>query len=188
MIFRSKARFIAAILASSTLAAPAFAGEVTGQVSDASQTRYLQAANVRIVELNRSVNTDREGRFVFADVPAGEYTLEFNYSGTETVTQKVTVTENGRVVADAAVGGSDAREILVVGQAASFNSALSRQRESDGVASVLTRDSIGQFPDQNVAESIRRLPGVNILNDQGEKYGLCRLRPVGRRWQTFGRG
>jgi TonB-dependent receptor len=33
---------------------------------------------------------------------------------------------------------------------------------------VLTRDAIGQFPDQNVAESLRRLPGVNVLNDQGE--------------------
>lgn len=164
----SSSRFIAAIMASTAITAPAIAGEVTGQVSDASETRYLQSANVRIVELNRSVSTDRDGRFVFADVPAGEYTLEISYSGAETVTQKVTVTETGRVVANASVGGADAREILVVGQAASFNSALSRQREADGVSSVLTRDSIGQFPDQNVAESLRRLPGVNILNDQGE--------------------
>ena len=92
MNFRSKARFIAAILASSTLAAPAFAGELTGQVSDASQTRYLQAAKVRIVELNRTVSTDRNGRFEFADVPAGEYTLEFSYSGAETVTQSAECT------------------------------------------------------------------------------------------------
>ena len=168
MTFSSKTRFIAAILASSTLAAPAFAGDITGQVSDASETRYLQSANVRIVELNRTVSTDRDGRFIFADVPAGDYTLEFSYSGADTVTQTVTVTETGRIIANASIGGADAREILVVGQAASFNSALSRQRESDGVSSVLTRDSIGQFPDQNVAESIRRLPGVNILNDQGE--------------------
>ncbi len=168
MIISTKTRFIAAILASTTLAAPAIAGEVTGQVSDASQTRNLQSANVRIVELNRTVSTDRDGRFVFADVPAGDYTLEFSYSGADTVTQTVTVTDTGRVVANAELGGEFANEILVIGQAASFNSALSRQRESDGVSSVLTRDSIGQFPDQNVAESIRRLPGVNILNDQGE--------------------
>jgi TonB-dependent receptor len=36
------------------------------------------------------------------------------------------------------------------------------------VESVLTRDGIGQFPDQNVAEAVRRAPGVNVLNDQGE--------------------
>jgi len=33
----------------------------------------------------------------------------------------------------------------------------------DGVTPVLTRDAIGQFPDQNVAESLRRLPGYQII-------------------------
>ena len=58
--------------------------------------------------------------------------------------------------------------ILVLGQSANMTSALSRQKAADGVESVLTRDAVGQFPDQNVAESLRRLPGINILNDQGE--------------------
>ena len=58
--------------------------------------------------------------------------------------------------------------VLVVGQRAMMESAINMQRSSDTVESVLTRDKIGQFPDQNVAESIRRLPGINILNDQGE--------------------
>ena len=56
----------------------------------------------------------------------------------------------------------------VIGQSANQASALSRKRASDTVSDVLTRDAIGQFPDQNVAESLRRLPGINILNDQGE--------------------
>src|SRR5690606_3195808 len=47
-------------------------------------------------------------------------------------------------------------------------SALSRQRSADGVQSVLSRDGIGQFPDQNAAESLRRVAGINVLNDQGE--------------------
>src|SRR5690606_11901920 len=56
----------------------------------------------------------------------------------------------------------------VVGQSASLASSLSRKRAADGVEDVLTRDAVGQFPDQNVAESLRRVPGINILNDQGE--------------------
>lgn len=58
--------------------------------------------------------------------------------------------------------------VVVVGQREMMESAINQQRASDTVESVLTRDGIGQFPDQNVAESIRRLPGINILNDQGE--------------------
>ncbi len=65
---------------------------------------------------------------------------------------------------------ADARldTVLVVGQRAMMESAIARQRASDTVESVVTRDAIGQFPDQNVAESTRRLAGVNILDDQGE--------------------
>lgn len=56
----------------------------------------------------------------------------------------------------------------MIGQGANQANALSRKRASDVVSDVLTRDAIGQFPDQNVAESLRRLPGVNVINDQGE--------------------
>lgn len=58
--------------------------------------------------------------------------------------------------------------VVVVGQRAMMNSAVERQRDSDTIESVVTRDGIGQFPDQNVAEAARRLPGINILDDQGE--------------------
>lgn len=161
-------RLLAGLLASASCATIAHAGEIVGHVNDDTGARALQAATVRIVELNRSARTDRSGSYVIADVPAGTYTLEARYVGAETATTTVTVAETGRVSGDfglAAIGGGD---ILVVGQTANLAGALSRQKAADGVESVLTRDSVGQFPDQNVAESLRRLPGVNILNDQGE--------------------
>lgn len=59
-------------------------------------------------------------------------------------------------------------EVFVYGQRAMMQGAIERQRSSDRIMSVITRDAIGNFPDQNVAESVRRLSGVNVLNDQGE--------------------
>ncbi|RIV75918.1 TonB-dependent receptor [Pelagerythrobacter aerophilus] len=156
-----------AVLAA-TIANPAFAGDLVGSVYDASKTIALQAAQVRLVELDRVATTERDGSFLFSDVPAGEYTLEVNYVGAPSVRQSVNVPADGYVRTDVLIGGDDAREILVVGQSANLASALSRKRGNDGVSDVLTRDAIGQFPDQNVAESLRRLPGVNVLNDQGE--------------------
>lgn len=144
----------------------AFASDVVGTVTDGTGTRTLQGAEVRIVELGRVVEAERDGGFRFGDVPAGTYTVVARYVGTEPSTSTVTVPESGNVRIDLVLGGDD--QIIVVGQAATLSSSLSRQRAADGVESVLTRDSIGQFPDQNVAESMRRLPGVNILNDQGE--------------------
>ncbi|MCB2089492.1 MAG: TonB-dependent receptor [Sphingomonadaceae bacterium] len=149
------------------LAAPAWAGEVQGYVIDATDTVALQAAEVTIVELNRTTTAARDGSYVFGDVPAGEYTVVASYVGADPVSMKVSVPETGVVRANFQLGG-DAAEILVIGQSANLASALSRKRAADGVSDVLTRDAIGQFPDQNVAESLRRLPGINILNDQGE--------------------
>ncbi|RXZ65061.1 TonB-dependent receptor [Pelagerythrobacter rhizovicinus] len=150
------------------MASPASAGDLVGGVYDASETIALQAAQVRLIELDRVATTERDGSFAFPDVPAGEYTLEVNYVGAPSVRQTVSVPADGYVRTDVLIGGDDAREILVVGQSANLASALSRKRGNDGVSDVLTRDAIGQFPDQNVAESLRRLPGVNVLNDQGE--------------------
>ncbi|MFC3213405.1 TonB-dependent receptor [Novosphingobium panipatense] len=161
-------QLVAGLLASASFATLAQAGEVTGHINDATGTRSLQSASVRVVELNRQAETDRAGSYVFGDVPAGTYTLEARYVGAEVTRETISVPASGSLTQDfnlAAIGGGD---ILVTGLVANLSSALSRQREADGVQSVLTRDAVGQFPDQNVAESLRRLPGLNILNDQGE--------------------
>lgn len=163
-----KSLLAGAAFAVATIPTLAQAGEVVGSVGDASQTIALRSAQVRIVELDRVTTTERDGSFRFNEVPAGSYTLEVSYVGAETRTQSVTVPATGTVRADVALSGFGDNEILVIGQAANLSSALSRKRQNDTVSDVLTRDAIGQFPDQNVAESLRRLPGINVLNDQGE--------------------
>ena len=59
-------------------------------------------------------------------------------------------------------------EILVIGSKAALRSALEKQRNSDQVIGVVDSDALGNFADINVAESVRRLPGVMVENDQGE--------------------
>jgi TonB-dependent receptor len=58
--------------------------------------------------------------------------------------------------------------ITVVGQRAMMANSIGKQRDADIIESVVTRDAIGQFPDQNVAEAASRLTGMNLFADQGE--------------------
>ena len=58
-------------------------------------------------------------------------------------------------------------EVIVYGTRAALINALERQRASDKVSSVVDSDAIGNFADINVAESLRRVPGVMVENDQG---------------------
>jgi len=147
---------------------PVFAGTLIGTVVDASGTRGLQGAEVELVELGRRMAVAPDGSYRFVDVPEGNYTLRSRYVGTADSTISVRVTQDGTTRTDIALGSEQIEGVLVIGQLANLSSSISRQRAADGVSTVLTRDAVGQFPDQNVAEALRRAPGINVLNDQGE--------------------
>ena len=64
----------------------------------------------------------------------------------------------------------EVEEVVVsaVGTIASLKSGIERQRKSNQVVSVVDSDALGEFPDETAAESVRRLSGVSVENDQGE--------------------
>lgn len=162
--------FASTALAAVAAVAPAVAGTVSGTVADASGTASLRGAEVTLVELGQTTTVQSDGTFRFSTIPAGTYTLRVSYAGATDETQQVTVPETGDVSAQFSLKPADgsAGEVLVIGQRANLLNAISRQRAADGVQTTLSKDSMGQFPDQNVAEAMRRAPGVNVLNDQGE--------------------
>lgn len=59
-------------------------------------------------------------------------------------------------------------EIVVRGVRSQILEATRLERDADTVISVITADDIGQFPDQNIAESLQRVPGISIVRDEGE--------------------
>jgi TonB-dependent receptor len=68
--------------------------------------------------------------------------------------------------------------VLVNSQAAALRSALDKQRNAQGVVSIVHADAIGQLPDANAAEALARLPGVSVERDQGEGR-FIRVRGLG---------
>lgn len=65
-----------------------------------------------------------------------------------------------------------APEIIVTGLRASLSSALSVKRNADTIVDSIVAEDIGKFPDQNVVESLARVPGVQIGRNQGEGTGV----------------
>jgi TonB-dependent receptor len=59
-------------------------------------------------------------------------------------------------------------EIVVSGVRGALKEAVEIERQSVTVLSVITSDDAGQFADQNVAESLQRIPGVTIERTEGE--------------------
>jgi TonB-dependent receptor len=61
-----------------------------------------------------------------------------------------------------------AGDIVVTGTRASLQRSLEIKRNTIGVVDSISAEDIGKFPDQNVAESLQRVPGVSIDRNQGE--------------------
>ncbi len=59
-------------------------------------------------------------------------------------------------------------EIIVTGFRASLDKALDQKRDSIAAVDVIVAEDIAKFPDQNLAESLQRIPGISIQRDAGE--------------------
>ena len=64
--------------------------------------------------------------------------------------------------------GEDEPSIVVTGFRQSLTAALGAKRNETGITDVIVAEDIADFPDQNLAESLQRIPGVAIDRDAGE--------------------
>ena len=85
---------LVALLALTASAALAQSGRITGQVLD-TDGHGMGGVTVAVDELGRATVTDPNGRYAFADVPAGTYTLTF------------TLNENVETVADVTISAGE---------------------------------------------------------------------------------
>ena len=142
-------------------------GRLEGRVVAADQSTALEGASVRIESLDRTVTTQRDGRFSFGQLPAGSYSVTVSYLGAPSETQSVIIAEDTTASVDITLGRS-MDEIVVHGVRGGNARALNLQRNSNTFVSIVSADAIGQLPDQNVAEAVQRVPGVFVERDQGE--------------------
>ncbi len=71
--------------------------------------------------------------------------------------------------APAAPPSSDTvEEVVVTGIRKSIAAALEQKRAAESIVDVVSAEDIGKLPDQNIAESMSRIPGVQISRKDGE--------------------
>ena len=64
-----------------------------------------------------------------------------------------------------AAGESKKDEVVVKGIRSSLENAVQIKRNADNVVDSISAESMGRFPDLNLAESMQRISGVNIIRD-----------------------
>ena len=131
------------------LSQSALAQSVTGEITDPGRTVAFPGAIVSIEGLPGSTTSDERGRFRLGNVPAGTHTLVVSYVGTDDTSLTIEVPEEGVNLGEVIIGAAAVaalEEVIVVGQAAAFASALNQERSAHNLVSVLDTDAMGQFP------------------------------------------
>ena len=160
------------------------AGTIVGQVRESTVGSSLDGAIISI-DGRQVTTTEGNGGFRISGVSPGTYQLTVDYLGYHSVDTEVVVPAGAGAQVDVSlystVNEADATTLGVVEVRATRDAnalALNQQRASTNYVNVVSADLLGQFPDNNIAESTQRIPGVSIERDQGEgRYVTVRGAP-----------
>lgn len=77
-------------------------------------------------------------------------------------------TQDTTAAVEAPADEAQAGDIVVTGFRQSLEAALNVKRTSVAAVDAIVAEDIAKFPDQNLAESLQRIPGISIQRDAGE--------------------
>lgn len=145
-------------------------GVIEGKIIDSQTKDPLPGANVSIAGTNIGDASRVDGAFRITGVPAGAQVVLVRYLGYRELRREVTV-EAGKTITlnlELTYDVIEGKEVVISGQAAGQAAALNQQLSSNTIVNVVSADRIREFPDQNAAESIGRLPGISVQRNAGE--------------------
>jgi TonB-dependent receptor len=136
---------------------------ISGQVVD-EKGLPIPGANIIAKGTTISTQTDEAGNFTLKlsdDVTK----LIVSFIGMET--QEVIIgTKPLKIILKAVV--QKLEEIVLKGYAKSEQKSINIKRQSLNAIDVLSSNDIGKLPDFNAGDALRRVPGINIIQDQAE--------------------
>jgi TonB-dependent receptor len=145
-------------------------GSVTVKVRD-DQNLNVPGASLSITGIKVSGITNSTGEFTFLGLPAGKHELRISYIGYQTITTGITVAENQTSVISFSLEPNikTGKEIVVTGDRLKGQAkALNQQKNGKNIGNIVSADQVGRFPDANIGDALKRIPGITMQNDQGE--------------------
>lgn len=149
-------------------------GTVYGVITDVETGDPLAGATIQVRGSNIGSATDVEGRYRLRQLPAGEQTLYVQYIGYEPAEQVVSVVagEERRVDLSIRMTLLELEGVNVVAQAIGQAGAYNRQRNAPNIMDVASDEQIQRFPDLNVSDALRRMPGISTEEFRGEATAM----------------
>ncbi|MEA1786576.1 TonB-dependent receptor [Arenibacter sp. GZD96] len=149
-------------------------GNIQGIISDENGIA-VPGANVLIPSLAKGTISDFDGRFTFVGVEIGNHLLKVSYLGYSDIDQEITITQGitNFIHLNLEPQSLKLAGVEVIGYGFSSQAkALNTQKNNMNITNVVSTEQIGKFPDANIGDAIKRIPGITMQVDQGEARNI----------------
>ena len=143
-------------------------GVLKGRIVDENNLP-LPGANLSINSLNIGTTSDFNGFFTILKVNEGTFELEVSFIGYESKQTEITIETSKTTTYNFQLKPGVLLDEVSIGlQTQGQAKALNQQKSATGVSNIIASDQVGKFPDDNIGDALKRVPGINVQYDQGE--------------------
>ncbi|WP_405368122.1 TonB-dependent receptor [Nonlabens sp. Asnod2-A12] len=148
-------------------------GNIQGVIFD-DQGLFVPYATVTIPNLNKATTTDVDGKFTLLSIPEGSHVLKIIYLGYSEQEANVEVkkSETTEIKVNLLLEVEVLDGVIITGFNSGQAKALNTQKNKQNITNIVSTDQIGKFPDANVGDAIKRIPGITMQVDQGEARNI----------------
>ncbi|WP_396171206.1 TonB-dependent receptor [Flavobacterium sp.] len=150
-------------------------GIISGKVTESEGGLSLPGATLKLNAGNRYATTNNNGEFEFLNVPYGTYEIVITYIGYQNQVQTVTVDSRKTAIVKFVLGtnNNELAEVVIIGDRLRGQAkAINKQKSNQNITNVISSDQVGRFPDANIGDALKRVPGITMQNDQGEARNI----------------
>lgn len=144
-------------------------GNIKGVITD-QQGLFVPYATISITDLKKGTVSDSEGKFLLLQVPVGSQTLKIDYLGysSQEIIVEVVDGETVEVKIIMSPQSEELEGIILTGFVGGQAKALNTQKNKQNITNIVSADQVGKFPDANIGDAVKRIPGITMQVDQGE--------------------
>ena len=150
-------------------------GAVVGKITDSDNGLPLPGANIILKGTDYGTISDVSGNFVLPNISPSDYTLVITYIGYSGIEKEISVQGSSNTEVDIALesGVLVGDEIIIIGNNLQGQArAINEQKNNVNITNIISSDQTGKFPDSNMGDALKRIPGITMQGDQGEARNI----------------
>jgi TonB-dependent receptor len=147
-----------------TFAQSNLSGKVIDIDSNPVPGAYVYIENTKQYDL-----TDSEGNFKLFNISVGKSVMVISYVGYEDYKEEISLVDKQNLYKEIVLSDTYKLEEIIINSSIDGQAkALNMQKNSNSITQIVSSEQIEKFPDANIGDALKRLPGINVQYDQGE--------------------